>query len=107
MLEDLLMDELFSGESQFALDHRGHAVAVVVENSGPISTTVRLFVGGRLVDTKHALSTTVRLPTDLPGPEGPHRIEVKVSLSLLGDVKACTLREGPAQLEMPRLDRRS
>lgn len=107
MFEDLLIDELLSDEDQYTLDHRGHTVVVVVENSGPISTTVRLFVDGGLVDTSRAYSTTVRLPAELSSPEGSQRVEVKVSLGLLGDVKSCTLVDGRDRHAMTRLGKRS
>ena len=107
MLEDLLIDELFSDENQYTLDHRGHTVVVVVENSGPISTTVRLFVDGQLIDTKRALSTTVRISGEPLGPDRPPRIEGEVCLGLLGDVKSCTLIDGHDQYAMPRLGTRS
>lgn len=91
MLDDLLIDELFSGEDQYQRHHRGHAVVVVVEDSGVISTKVRLFVDGRLVDTAQALSTTVRLRGDLGRHGQPHRLDVKVSLRVLGGVRSCEL----------------
>ena len=103
MLEDLLIDELFSGEDHYQRHHRGHAVVVVVEDSGVLSTKVRLFVGGRLVDTAQALSTTVWLRGDLGRDGQPHRVDVKVSLRALGGVRSCKLIDDTGTYPMPPL----
>lgn len=103
MLEDLLIDELFSDENQYMRNHRGHAVVVVVEDSSVISTKARLFIDGRLVDTAEALSNTVLLHGDLGGQDQSSRIEVKVRLRLLGRVRSCDLIDDTGTYPMAQL----
>ena len=103
MLEGLLIDELFAGENQYMRDHRGHTVIVAVEDSGLTSTKARLFVDGRLIDTAQALTTTVRLQGELGEHGRPHRIEVRVSIRLLGGVRSCDLIDDTVEYPMRRL----
>lgn len=101
MLEDLLFDELLSEEKQYMLVHRGHTVVAAVEIGSLGSARLRLFVDGRLIDTKSTISTTARIPAELPGHGRRHRIEIKATLGLLGGVKSCVLVDDGVEYAMP------